>query len=62
MYIDANGIKKENVILVSIRGTDTSLINANCIYLRQTFLNRLAIKFLKYSPLSIFLIKELTKH
>lgn len=61
MYIDANGIKKENVILVSIRGTDTSLINANCIYLRQTFLNRLAIKFLKYSPLSIFLIKELTK-
>jgi hypothetical protein len=61
MYIDAHGIKKENVILVSIRNTDTSLINANCIYLRQTFLNRLAIKFLKYSPLSIFLIKELTK-
>ena len=61
MYIDTYGIKTKNVILVSIRNTDTSLINARCINLGQGFLNRLAVKFLKYSPLSNSLMKELNK-
>ena len=61
MIIDAFGIKNNNVIAVSMRNSDTSLIDSDPIIVNTNLFNRLMIRLFRDNPLSSYVLKKVNK-
>ena len=61
MIIDAFGIKNNNVIAVSIRNSDTSLIDPDPIILNPNLFDRLMMRLFRANPLSSYVLETINK-
>tara|TARA_B100000780_G_C21122889_1_gene455015 strand:+ start:639 stop:1586 length:948 start_codon:yes stop_codon:yes gene_type:complete len=59
MIIDDNNIKDTNLLIISLRNTDVSLISKVFIKPNESYLNRLLIKFFSDTPISRDIIKKI---